>query len=568
VTKMTFFAAWIIGGFLAGTPGCSQKNTSDPSDISPPDLSSEITTDISVEIDIPSAPNWLWCPEDCGDCPDGASCVAGQCVTCTPDCGDAQCGPDGCGGRCGTCGTDEICIAGKCASREDPCSDGNDIPWDGCTDGEITETALTPVLVGGVISAAVDPTDTARVVAAWNDLTPASPYHTAVASVRFPVPTGLLPYHPLVEPGMEDRDAGDHVQVAMYPDGMALVSWGGRHIPSYVEIPRRLQVFDRSGGPTDKTVDLGLASEDVQGAAIAINASGITLAAWEEGARCGGLLFPGKSACWVKKGSQLYLAASPPCGDSVVSAEPLAPQPPDAAPHWNQVTPQVLWKTNDIAHVFWLIQSVSDYDKAEYYLVGLSVDSNGSALAPVADVLPNNWSDALGGYDAERLFDGAIVVTVSMMLDGYLKKRDNDRPLWGYPNDGEGQGVWGQRLSEDGIRIGDPFLINQYWKHDQHSPSIDSFPDGRWVVVWVSQYQDADYEGIFARIFAPEGEPLTDEFPVNKQEEGRQFAPEVVVLSNDEFAVFFNGPCGGAADCEESALFVQRFDAVGNRLYR
>jgi len=76
------------------------------------------------------------CPDDCA-CPGGQLCVDGDC--CMPDCTGKECGDDGCGGSCGACSAPQIlCVDGQCGG----CDDGNETPWDGCTDGEVTEFQL------------------------------------------------------------------------------------------------------------------------------------------------------------------------------------------------------------------------------------------------------------------------------------------------------------------------------------------------------------------------------------------------------------------------------------------
>ena len=66
-------------------------------------------------------------------------CVDGQCVDCQPQCSGKSCGPDGCGGACGNCDEGQVCIDGVCPPPGKQCDDGDSVPWDGCTQGEVTE---------------------------------------------------------------------------------------------------------------------------------------------------------------------------------------------------------------------------------------------------------------------------------------------------------------------------------------------------------------------------------------------------------------------------------------------
>jgi hypothetical protein len=60
-------------------------------------------------------------------------------VPCTPQCGNDLCGPNGCGGQCGSCDEGESCYFGQCVVLTGECDDGNNVDWDGCTEGHLSE---------------------------------------------------------------------------------------------------------------------------------------------------------------------------------------------------------------------------------------------------------------------------------------------------------------------------------------------------------------------------------------------------------------------------------------------
>ena len=94
-----------------------------------------------------------WSPAENGvSCGDGLTCHDGNC--CDYDCDGKVCGDDGCGGVCGNCDDGLLCCEGQCQQ----CCDGNDVPWDGCTQGEITEFRVnTTTWVTGEPDVAVAP---------------------------------------------------------------------------------------------------------------------------------------------------------------------------------------------------------------------------------------------------------------------------------------------------------------------------------------------------------------------------------------------------------------------------
>ena len=91
---------------------------------------------------------WTSLPEGtyCGV---GLTCHEGMC--CNYDCTGKKCGADGCGGVCGTCPEGIGCFEGQCSG----CEDGNDIDWDGCTGGQITEFQVNTVVMNDQYKPAV-----------------------------------------------------------------------------------------------------------------------------------------------------------------------------------------------------------------------------------------------------------------------------------------------------------------------------------------------------------------------------------------------------------------------------
>jgi hypothetical protein len=90
------------------------------------------------------------------------------------------------------------------------------------------------------------------------------------------------------------------------------------------------------------------------------------------------------------------------------------------------------------------------------------------------------------------------------------------------------QDVYAQMLSPTGQKIGSEFLVNQFTSFNQRNPAIAALSDGRFVLVWVSEQQNAsDAPGdtaatsgsasvdVYGRIFSADGTPVGGEFLVN-----------------------------------------------------
>ena len=89
--------------------------------------------------------------------------------------------------------------------------------------------------------------------------------------------------------------------------------------------------------------------------------------------------------------------------------------------------------------------------------------------------------------------------------------------LWNsWDQDGHMQGVFGQRLSPTGEKLGAEFQVNQVTDYNQRDPAVTVLEDGTVVVAWVSEQQRFENSvDIFARRFRVDGTALGDEVRLN-----------------------------------------------------
>jgi hypothetical protein len=110
-----------------------------------------------------------------------------------------------------------------------------------------------------------------------------------------------------------------------------------------------------------------------------------------------------------------------------------------------------------------------------------------------------------------------------------------------YSQDGSGSGIFAQRFSPDGTKVGGEFLVAVRARDDQRAPRIDMFEDDRFVIVWESDDQDGSGIGVFGRVFSSDGTPLTGDILLSQTTSGTQRQPQVAVLANGNFAVAWEG---------------------------
>jgi hypothetical protein len=148
-------------------------------------------------------------------------------------------------------------------------------------------------------------------------------------------------------------------------------------------------------------------------------------------------------------------------------------------------------------------------------VLGRRYDAGGAPLSGEFQV--NSYTT--GGQSSPRVAmheNGFVVVWASA-------------PISGQPGqDGDEDGIFGQRYSVNGVPNGSEFPVNTHTTGEQKAPSVstDSF-SGNFNVVWESRGQDGDLGGIFGQRFTSDGSPFGGEFQVNAHTAGDQTGPDV-----------------------------------------
>lgn len=109
--------------------------------------------------------------------------------------------------------------------------------------------------------------------------------------------------------------------------------------------------------------------------------------------------------------------------------------------------------------------------------------------------------------------------------------------------DGSTWGVFGQRFSPAGSRVGTEFQVNSYTRNYQEDPVVALDDAGNFVVAWQSHPgQDGSGSGVFGQRFALAGGPVGGEFQINTFTTSSQFHPAMAAGSSGDFVVAWAGP--------------------------
>lgn len=128
-----------------------------------------------------------------------------------------------------------------------------------------------------------------------------------------------------------------------------------------------------------------------------------------------------------------------------------------------------------------------------------------------------------------------------------------------YNGDGSGYGVFAQRYSATGARIGTEFQVNTYTQGNQHNSSAIGLPNGGFVVVWTSDDQEnLTNPGIYAQRFRPNGTKEGTEIHVNTNAAYNQIDPSITLFGDSRFVVAWT-----TIGQEGHDIFGQRFNNIG-----
>jgi hypothetical protein len=106
-----------------------------------------------------------------------------------------------------------------------------------------------------------------------------------------------------------------------------------------------------------------------------------------------------------------------------------------------------------------------------------------------------------------------------------------------WEQDGDDGGIYIQRFSSAGIKVGGETRINKTTAQYQWLPRIKKLSGKNVALVWSSWEQDGDREGIMSIFIDENNQSYTTEAMVNKYSESFQWEPDFIVTADDEILV-------------------------------
>jgi len=139
-------------------------------------------------------------------------------------------------------------------------------------------------------------------------------------------------------------------------------------------------------------------------------------------------------------------------------------------------------------------------------------------------------------YDADchPLGDEVMINEHSFGFQGYSRAQCDETGrsvlAWtSYELDGDAFGAAARRCGPNGYPAGGEFLVNDYAVSNQDYPDVAVARDGAFVVVWHSAFQDGSGYGVYQRRYDANDSPLTGETQVNTSTANSQWYPRIAM---------------------------------------
>jgi hypothetical protein len=213
---------------------------------------------------------------------------------------------------------------------------------------------------------------------------------------------------------------------------------------------------------------------------------------------------------------------------------------------------------------------VNTYTTSSQITPAVAMDARGNFVVVWRSPNQDGDSDGIFGqrYDAAGTAQGVEfrvnTYTTSLQISPAvaMDAGGNFVVVWtSFTQDGSADGIFGQRYDAAGVPRGSEFRVNTYTTNDQFGAAVAMDRDGRFVVVWSSFLQDGDSNGIFGQRYDTAGARQGVEFRVNSYTTFEQYGPAVAMDALGNFIVVWTSD---GQDGSGNGIFGQRYDAAGN----
>ncbi|QRM29613.1 cadherin domain-containing protein [Microvirga sp. VF16] len=127
---------------------------------------------------------------------------------------------------------------------------------------------------------------------------------------------------------------------------------------------------------------------------------------------------------------------------------------------------------------------------------------------------------------------------------------------------GNGRGIYQQRYTADGAKVGEETQINTTIAGHQEAPQVTALPNGGWVVTWMSDHdRDGNYQ-VYQQRYASDGGKAGGEILVSGTLSGSQDYPVVTALDGENEGGWVVSWVSG--DISDTTIYQRYYDSKGD----
>ena len=204
-----------------------------------------------------------------------------------------------------------------------------------------------------------------------------------------------------------------------------------------------------------------------------------------------------------------------------------------------------------------------------------------NTFTPGTQNFPDVAADAAGNFVVvwsslqakARLFDsGGVARGPEFLLSAvgtsgisHIAMHDDGRFVVTWTDLREGSAdVYIRRFDPNGQALGPEYRANDYTPGGQRNPDVSIGANGQFVVTWADDARDGNLQGVYARRFDSNGEPIGTDFQVNTYTLLNQGDPKVAIDAAGKFVItWLSGRQDGT---NNNGVYAQRYDAQGSPL--
>lgn len=203
-------------------------------------------------------------------------------------------------------------------------------------------------------------------------------------------------------------------------------------------------------------------------------------------------------------------------------------------------------------------RSVATDDAGNFVVVWTSFGQDGSGTGVYAQRFDSS-GNALGAEFRinQATFGNQVGPVITMNSQGDFVV------AWGSEGqDGSGYGVYMRRYDSTGTALGNETRVNTFAIGNQFEVAAAINDSGNFVVTWTSNGQDGNGDGVFGQRYSSTGAAVGSEFRVNTVTVGQQSTSAVTMNALGEFTVTWHS---FGTDGSGFGVYAQRYTAAGAR---